>query len=108
MNLVATLASKGWLMAGSLLHSACQGGSVSLVRTLIQKHNADTNAKNDQNNTPLHVAAFSGEAEVALCLINEFGCDPSVKGRFGRSLLHCACERRQCQSSSDFDSRIQS
>ena len=55
-----------------------QGGSVSLVRTLIQKHNADTNAKNDKNNTPLHIAALNGKEEVALALINEFGCDTSI------------------------------
>ena len=42
----------------SLLHSACNGGSVNLVRTLIREHNADINARDDENNTPLHVAAF--------------------------------------------------
>ena len=80
-------------MAKSLLHSACQGGSVSLVQTLIQKHNADTNAKNDQNNTPLHIAALNGKEEVAFALINEFGCDTSIKGFNGWSLLHSACRR---------------
>ena len=29
----------------SLLHSACKGGNVSLVQTLILKHNADIKAK---------------------------------------------------------------
>ena len=75
-----------------MLHSACQGGCVSLVQTLIREYKADINALDDQNNTPLHVAAFIGKAEVALCLINEFGCDPNVKGRVGRSVLHSACD----------------
>ena len=30
---------------------------------------------------------------MVLILIEEFGCDPTVKGRFGHSLLHNACER---------------
>ena len=53
---------------------------------------ADVHARDDQNNTPLNVAAINGKTGVALCLINEFGCDPNVKGQFGRSLLHNACE----------------
>ena len=69
-----------------------KGGSVNLVQTLIREYKADINACDDQNNTPLHLAAVCSKAEVALCLINEFGCDPNVKGQIGRSLLHCACE----------------
>ena len=101
----------------SLLHSACGGGSVSLVRTLIhernadinarddnkcqhwvvvrtliREYNADVNARDDNNDTPLHVAALCGKDEVALTLINEFGCDTKVRGALGRSLLHKACE----------------
>ena len=76
----------------SVLHSACQGGSVSLVQTLIREHKVDANARDDQNNTPLILAATSGEADFALSLINEFGCDPNVRGRFGRSVLHSACQ----------------
>ena len=78
----------------SLLHLACQGGNVSLVQTLILKYKADITARDDQDNTctPLHVAAYCGKADVALCLIDEFGCDPNVQGNFGKSLLHLACE----------------
>ena len=41
----------------SLLHCACEGGSVNLVQTLIREYKADINACDDQNNTPLHLAA---------------------------------------------------
>ena len=53
----------------TLLHYACQG-DVNLVLTLILEHKANINACDDQNNTPLHVATFSGNIEVVLCLIN--------------------------------------
>ena len=42
----------------SLLHQACCSGSVSLVQTLIREHKADVNVRDDQNNTPLCVAAL--------------------------------------------------
>ena len=75
-----------------VLHHACEGGSVSLVQTLIREHKADVNARDDNNNTPLIVAAFYGNADIALTLINEFGCNPNVIGQFGRSVLHHACQ----------------
>ena len=74
----------------SVLHHAC-GGNVSLVQTLILEHKADVNARDEHNNTPLNVAAASSKADVALCLIRDFGCDPNVRGQFGRSVLHHAC-----------------
>ena len=75
----------------TVLHSACEGGCVALVRTLICDHNADVNAHDNNNDTPLHMAAIHGE-DVALVLINEFGCDTNIRGRNGRTVLHSACE----------------
>ena len=76
----------------TVLHYPCEGGSVSLVQTLIREHKADVNARDEHNNTPLNVAAACGKAEVALCLIREFSCDPNVKGQSGGSVLHHACQ----------------
>ena len=76
----------------TLLHSACEGGCVPLVRTLIRDHNADVNAQDKSNDTPLHVAAARyGKEDVALALINEFGCDTNVRGHRGQTILHTAC-----------------
>ena len=74
----------------SALHVACQKGNISLVRTLIQ-HQAVAIVQDDYHNTPLHVAALNDQENVVLCLINEFSCDPNVKGVYGRSVLHIAC-----------------
>ena len=76
-----------------MLHSACEGHCLNLIRTLIRDHNADVNAQDDHNNTPLHLAAQAGNEDIAIALINEFSCSTSVKkGWSGRTMLHSACE----------------
>lgn len=78
----------------TLLHSACQGGCLSLVRTLIQDHNADVNAQNQlDKDTPLHLAVRFYNEEVVLALINEFGCDINARNSKGDNCLHTACSR---------------
>ena len=57
----------------SMLHCACIGGNVGLVQTLIQNHSMEINLRDDNDNTPLHVAAFSGKDKVALCPIFDYG-----------------------------------
>ena len=46
-----------------LLRQACRSGSVS-VQTLIREHKANVNAKDDDNNIPLCVAALTSKTEV--------------------------------------------
>ena len=76
----------------SLLHLACIGGNVSLVKSLIHDHNADITARDDGNNTPLHVAALNGKKEIALFLIEVFGCDINIRDPSGKTLLHRVCK----------------
>ena len=71
------------------LECACREGKATLVRTLIREHKADVCVLNESDT--LSVAALYGKEEVALMLINEFGCDTNVKGALGGSLLHLAC-----------------
>ena len=52
-------------------------------------------------NTPLHVAALSGEGDVAMTLIGEFDCIYNVV-YLGQSLLHKACQG----GSTSFDRRL--
>ena len=81
---------RGW-DGKTVLHSACAGGCVALVRTLIHDHNADVNAQDNSKDTPLHTAAKYGKEDFALALINEFGCDTNIRGWDGRTMLHSAC-----------------
>ena len=66
---------------------------MGLVQTLIRKWGIDVDGCDNLGNTALVYAAVLGKAEVALSLISEFGCDPNVRGRFGRSVLHNAWGR---------------
>ena len=74
----------------TVLHYACRANATQSMKTLIQKYK-DMYSRNDGNNTPLNVAAYCGKQEVALALIQEFGCDVNIKGYRGRSALHSAC-----------------
>ena len=74
------------------IHRACEEGWVNLVRALVEKHGTGiVTARDDEGNTPLHVAAMSGREYAVHVLINEFNCDKNVKGYKGRSILHSAC-----------------
>ena len=83
---------RGYL-GGTLLHSACCGGHVSLVKTLILEHKADINNRDEESNTPLHVAALCGKDDVVWTLLDCFEGDPDAKGHLGRSLQHIYCSR---------------
>ena len=75
----------------TVLHSACEGGCVALVRTLIRDHNADVNEQDEFKNTPLHWVAEYGKEDIVLALINEFGCDTNARDWRGWTFLHTAC-----------------
>ena len=74
------------------LHHAARSGDVDKVRELLRHGKYKANECNNNNDTPLHVAALNGKVGVALCLIDEFGCDTSLIDTAGNSLLHYACQ----------------
>ncbi len=71
----------------TLLHSACSGKNVNLVRKLVLDCKADPNVEDNQGNTPLHVSVQHDQESVAFALVN----DLKVKRYLNRSLLHIAC-----------------
>ena len=72
------------------MHIACAYGHREIVH-LLRSHGADMYRRDCYNNTPIHRAVSSGHGSIANSLITEYGCDPTVKGFQGRSLLHFAC-----------------
>ena len=63
----------------TLLHMACQGGHIRLVRRLIKKYAADINAQDSNKNTPLSLAVWKGHTKVVHELIGVFKCDRYVR-----------------------------
>ena len=75
----------------TVLHAACDGGHLDVVRKLVSEHGCDVMARDSDGDTPLNIAALSGREEVVRELITKFGCSPHIKGEYGRTPLHNAC-----------------
>jgi ankyrin repeat protein len=63
-----------------------QEQGVGIARLLLQR-GLYVHAKDDNNNTPLHSAAFSGTLEIARVLLDH-GANANVKNKQGRTPLH--------------------
>ena len=72
------------------LHLACAIGHNGIVHILMT-NGANMYARDSYNNAPIHRAAAMGHISIVDMLITEFGCDPTIRGYQGRSLLHFAC-----------------
>ena len=75
----------------TLLHSACEGGCLTLAKLLIRDYNADINAQDENKNTPLHLAARFGKLDLILALTSEFIWDMTVRNKDGDTVLHLVC-----------------
>eukprot|EP00731_Ephydatia_muelleri_P027180 Em0019g53a len=65
--------------------------SIAVVRYLVEKHGCDPAGKDEQGNTPLHLAAAFGNLDIVVYVIEQRKCDPILPGRWGRTPLHNAC-----------------
>ena len=78
------------------LHMACIHGDAKLIDTLLMQCDPDMlllllSTCDDNENTPLHYAAFKGNENVLKLLITKYNVNPSSKGAKGRTILHLAC-----------------
>jgi ankyrin repeat protein len=70
------------------LHIAAAEGRVDVAELLV-KHGADVNARNNNNSTPLHLAANAGVAE----LLIRHGAEVNVRDKDGFTPLHWAADK---------------
>ncbi|XP_071085033.1 serine/threonine-protein phosphatase 6 regulatory ankyrin repeat subunit A-like [Haliotis cracherodii] len=74
----------------NMLHSACSGGSVHIVRYLLQQKVADIESGGEDGMTPVMVASKNGHKEV-FDLLRGKGCNLAVVDELDNSILHAAC-----------------
>ncbi|XP_046558661.1 ankyrin repeat domain-containing protein 50-like [Haliotis rubra] len=74
----------------NILHIACIGGHVEIVKYILTNVSVDNNSRGCNGMTPVMLAANSGHMQV-FELLAEQGCLLPTVDRNGRSILHYAC-----------------
>ncbi len=74
---------------GTLLHVAAGRGHMAVARLLIERYPSMLSAEDDGRNTPLHIAAHAGHAEMVTFLI-DCGANPALKNKENRTALYLA------------------
>ena len=72
------------------LHRAVNKGHLDVVKLLTSYNICDVNAKDEDNDTPLHCAAIEGNNAMISVLI-QHRAEVDERGRLGRTALHKAC-----------------
>jgi ankyrin repeat protein len=85
----------------TLLHMVCKYIKrlpLEIFKLLIETVGCDINARNKGNDTPLHNALLcfnpnkGGDLTILNYLLNQKGLSVNVVGKYGRTLLHIACQ----------------
>ncbi|XP_046578811.1 ankyrin repeat domain-containing protein 50-like [Haliotis rubra] len=74
----------------NILHMACRGGCVEIVRRVISDNIAGITSTGSNGRTPLMFAAERGHTTV-IDVLKQHGCDLSVTDADRNNLLHIAC-----------------
>ncbi|XP_067650458.1 serine/threonine-protein phosphatase 6 regulatory ankyrin repeat subunit B-like [Haliotis asinina] len=74
----------------SVLHWACSGGYVGLVKHLLSKYSIDINKRDRFGRIPLMSAVYNGHKELFDVLVG-MGANVSIVDANGDSILHSAC-----------------
>ena len=77
----------------TILHHACYGGRLTLVKHLVEKYPVLLTMRDDKGLTPLHSAGWSDSVELVDYLINQQHCDAFDQESYGRTILHNACNK---------------
>jgi ankyrin repeat protein len=85
----------------TLLHAVCERINylpLDVFKVLIETHGFDVNVRDNDNDTPLHVALAwfnpynGGDINVLTYLLSQEGIDGDTKGQCGYTFLHMACD----------------
>ncbi len=74
---------------GTLLHVAAERGHLGAAKLLIDTYPHMLASEDDRRNTPLHIAAHAGYAEMVTFLIDS-GANPALKNKENRTALYLA------------------
>lgn len=77
-------------LGNNILHCACIGGNVQIVKYLLSQAMLDINGVGFHHKTPLAIAARYKHIDVVELLVKE-GADVTRIDDFGNNVLHCAC-----------------
>jgi len=87
----------------TLLHLACKKidyFSFEVFQCLIETHGGDVNIQDNNNDTPLHLATYhfnpteeGGNFTTLTYLLSQENTNINIKGQYGYTLLHRACQR---------------
>ncbi|XP_071109961.1 ankyrin repeat domain-containing protein 50-like [Haliotis cracherodii] len=73
-----------------ILHIACLGGNVDMVKHILLQTSVDVNSKGQYGRTPIMTAAAKGHRK-AFDLLRRIGADVSLADDHGNNILHLAC-----------------
>jgi ankyrin repeat protein len=79
------------------IHDAAMNGDLSRLRELLKQDPGLVNARDDDGDTPLHVAAMYGQTE-AIELLGELGADFNARNNYGSTPLHRAAAYGQTEA----------
>ncbi|XP_046554157.1 ankyrin-3-like isoform X2 [Haliotis rubra] len=78
------------IVSNNILHWACRGGNVSMVKHIISMKTVDIKSKGRDGRTPLMYAARKGEYKIFQLLVSKGGL-PSQEDHDGNNILQLAC-----------------
>ncbi|XP_046545519.1 putative ankyrin repeat protein RF_0381 [Haliotis rubra] len=75
------------VLGNSVLHLACQGGNMDIVKYAVKQNIVDINSRRADGRTPASIAAVSGHSALFQYLV-KVGADMSVVDVYGDNILH--------------------
>ena len=78
-----------WLLI--VLAKAISTLTDEIIKLLLEEAKMDPNAKNNDGDTPLHMACWNERSEQVQLLVRDERCNPHKKNSRGDTALHIAC-----------------